>query len=132
MLLVMERFGYPDFLLATADELIDGQYADRPYLRPVLDRILAVAAGLGDVHVQARKTYVSLVGARRTFVVVRPATRRRVDLGLRLAQAPPGGRLEPAGGLGNDDIRLRIGLARPDDVDDEVVDWLRRAYDENH
>ena len=24
-LLVMERFGYPDFLLATADELIDGQ-----------------------------------------------------------------------------------------------------------
>ena len=25
MLLVMERFGYPDFLLASADELIDGQ-----------------------------------------------------------------------------------------------------------
>ena len=33
MLLVMERFGYPDFLLASADELIDGQYADRPELR---------------------------------------------------------------------------------------------------
>src|SRR5206468_6215576 len=30
-LLVMERFGYPDFLTATADELIDGQYADRPH-----------------------------------------------------------------------------------------------------
>src|SRR5438552_14668846 len=28
-LLVMERFGYPDFMTATADELIDGQYADR-------------------------------------------------------------------------------------------------------
>ena len=26
MLLVMERFGYPDFLLATSDELVDGQY----------------------------------------------------------------------------------------------------------
>src|SRR5439155_25204560 len=36
MLLVMERFGYPDFLLASADELIDGQYADRPELRPIL------------------------------------------------------------------------------------------------
>src|SRR2546428_697567 len=34
-LLVMERFGYPDFLLATADELIDGQYADRAQLRPI-------------------------------------------------------------------------------------------------
>src|SRR5438309_11722301 len=32
--LVMERFGYPDFMTATADELIDGQYADRPQLRP--------------------------------------------------------------------------------------------------
>src|SRR5262249_12507377 len=31
-LLVMERFGYPDFLLASADELIQGQYADRPQL----------------------------------------------------------------------------------------------------
>src|SRR5262249_45891700 len=28
-LLVMERFGYPDFLLASADKLVDGQYADR-------------------------------------------------------------------------------------------------------
>jgi hypothetical protein len=29
-LLVMEQFGYPDFFLASADELIDDQYADRP------------------------------------------------------------------------------------------------------
>lgn len=28
-MLVMERFGYPDFFLASADELIQGQYADR-------------------------------------------------------------------------------------------------------
>jgi hypothetical protein len=37
-LLVMEHFGYPDFLLASADELIQGQYADRPQLRPDLRR----------------------------------------------------------------------------------------------
>src|SRR5262249_4657195 len=29
-LLAWERFGYPDFLTAHADELIDAQYADRP------------------------------------------------------------------------------------------------------
>src|SRR5437870_1993381 len=55
MLLVMERFGYPDFLLATADELIDGQYADRPHLRPILDSVLAAAQSVGMVTVQARK-----------------------------------------------------------------------------
>jgi hypothetical protein len=37
MLLVMERFGYPGYLLATAGELLDGQYAGRPQLRPLLE-----------------------------------------------------------------------------------------------
>src|SRR5437870_4545351 len=71
-LLVMERFGYPDFLLATADELIDGQYADRPKLRPIFDAIIDAASGLGKVTIQARKTYVSLVSARRTFARIQP------------------------------------------------------------
>src|SRR6478672_6643288 len=84
-LLVMERFGYPDFLLASADELIQGQYADRPQLRPILDAVLARSASLGEITVQARKTYVSLVRRRGTFAAVQATTRRRVDLGLRLA-----------------------------------------------
>jgi len=79
-LLVMERFGYPDFLVASADELIDGQYKDRPQLRPILDAILAATAGLGEVVIQARKTFVSLVTPRRTFARVQATTRNRVDL----------------------------------------------------
>jgi hypothetical protein len=46
-LLVMEQFGYPDFYLATADELIEGQYADRKHLRPIFNAILEAAVGLG-------------------------------------------------------------------------------------
>lgn len=38
-LLVMERFGYPAFLLASADELIEGQYGDRADLRPIFEAI---------------------------------------------------------------------------------------------
>jgi hypothetical protein len=41
-LLVFETFGYPDFLTATADDLIDAQYADRVPLRPILDRLIEV------------------------------------------------------------------------------------------
>src|SRR3712207_3705270 len=69
MVLVMERFGYPAFLTASADELIDAQYADRPALRPVFDAVVSAALGLGEMHVQARKGYVPLVGPRRTFAV---------------------------------------------------------------
>src|SRR5213594_4014863 len=94
-LLVMERFGYPDFLLATADELIDGQYADRAQLRPIFDALIDAAAGLGQVTIQARKTYVSLVSPRRTFARIQATTKNRVDLGLRLKGGSPRGASSP-------------------------------------
>lgn len=69
-LLVWERFGYPDHLLASADELIDAQYADRPHLRPIFDAIIDAVAALGEIVIQARKGYVLLVTPRRTFARV--------------------------------------------------------------
>jgi Family of unknown function (DUF5990)/Domain of unknown function (DUF5655) len=130
-LLVWERFGYPDYMTADADELIEGQYADRPQLRPILDAVLAMLPALGPVTVQARKTIVSLVSPRRTFAVVRATTRDRVDLGLRLDDAVPGGRLQSAKGIGGGGATVRVALTGPDDVDGEVRDLMRRAYDEN-
>jgi len=130
-LLVMERFGYPAFFLATADQLIDNQYADRPDLHPILDAILTRVATLGEVTIQTRKTYVSLVTPRRTFAAVQPTTKRRVDLGLRLETEPLGGRIESAKSMGSGQVTVRIGLTSVEQVDDEVEQWLQRAYEEN-
>ncbi|MEX2548305.1 MAG: DUF5655 domain-containing protein [Chloroflexota bacterium] len=132
MLLVMERFGYPDYLQATADELIDGQYADRPELRPILDTILGMLPTIGDVEVQARKTYVALITPKRTFAAVQPTSRKRVDLGLRLtADQMPEGRLERAPNFGQSSVTHKIGLASADDIDQEVEGWLKQAYEAN-
>lgn len=128
-LLVWERFGYPDFLTAEAAELIAGQYTDRPQLRPVLDAVLAALPTVGPATVQARKTLISLVTPRRIFAVIQATTKSRVDLGLRLDHQSPGGRLLPARDLGA--ATVRIPLTRPEDVDAEVLGWLRRAYREN-
>jgi hypothetical protein len=128
-LLVMERFGYPAFLLASADQLIQGQYADRPQLRPIFDAIIDAAAGLGEVIIQTRKTYVSLVSPRRTFARVQPTTRQRVDLGLRLEGYPPEGRLQPS--KIHETMPIQISLTKPDEVDAELLEWLQRAYDQN-
>jgi hypothetical protein len=125
----MERFGYPDFLLASADELIDGQYADRPQLRPIFDAVLAAAASLGEVIIQARKTYVSLVTPRRTFARIQPTTKNRVDLGFRLEGMRPGGRMQPS--KIHATMQLQIGLTSPDEVDAEVHAWLQEAYNQN-
>ena len=131
MLLVMERFGYPDFFTATADELVDGQYATKPQLRPVYDAVVAAALGVGEMHVQARKGYVSLVGPRRTFAVVQASTKSRVDLGLRLPDREPGGRLLPAKSIGNGSCTVRLALTSVEDLDDEVVALLTEAWAAN-
>jgi hypothetical protein len=128
-LLVMERFGYPNFLIASADELIRGQYAERPQLRPIFDAIVDAAAGLGELVIQTRKTYVSLVSPRRTFARIQPTTKQRVDLGLRLEGQPPGGRLQPS--KIHETMPLQISLTSPAEVDTEVLAWLQLAYEQN-
>ena len=115
----------------TAPELITGQYADRPQLRPILDTVLATLPRLGTVTVQARRTVVSLVSPRRTFAAVQATTKSRVDLGLRLDGVEPSGRVLPAKNIASGTINLRIALNGPGDVDDEVIGWLRRAYDQS-
>jgi hypothetical protein len=128
-LLVMERFGYPAFFLASAHELIEGQYANRPQLRPIFDALIDAAAGLGEVVIQTRKTYVSLVTPRRTFARIQPTTKQRVDLGLRLEGLQPGGRLQPS--KIHETMPLQIGLTALDEVDSEVLGWLQQAHDQN-
>ena len=128
-LLVWERFGYPDHLLASADNLFDRQYADRPQLRPIFDAIIDSAAGLGDVTIQARKTYVSLVTPRRTFARIQPTTKSRVDLALRLEGHEPGRRLQPS--KIHETTRLQISLSSIEDIDSEVLNWLQEAYDQS-
>lgn len=114
---------------ASADELVAGQYADRPHLRPVLDAVLAALPMLGPATVQARKTCVSLATPRRVFAVIQATTKNRVDLGLRLDHERPSGRLLAARDLGA--ATVRIPLTRPGDVGADVLGWLRRAYHEN-
>jgi Domain of unknown function (DUF5655) len=127
-LLVMERFGYPDFVLASADQLIDRQYVDRPSLRPIYEAIVKAAATCGEVAIQARKTYVSLVTPRRTFARIQPTTKTRVDLGLRL-DVRPGGRLRPS--RIHETMPVHVSVAASTQVDAQVRKWLKQAYSEN-
>ena len=93
--------------------------------------MVPAALGLDEMHVQARKGWVPLVGPRRTFAVVQASTRTRLDLGLRLDDREPVGRLLPARSVGNRDCAVRVALTSPADVDDEVRGLLAEAYRAN-
>lgn len=117
-----------DFSPAAADELIAQQYADRPHLRAVYDAIINAAMQCGEIIVHARKNYVSLVAPRRAFARIKPV-RNQVDLGLRLEQCEPVGRIEPS--RIHHTMRVQIGLTSPQEVDPEVCYLLAQAYLEN-
>jgi hypothetical protein len=131
MLLVFERFGYPDYLRRDADDLIEGQYADRPNLRPIYGAVVMALPEIGEVELQARKTYVALLSPKRTFASIQATTKTRVDIGLRLDGVAPSGRLEVAKSIGQSSMTHKIGLKSPEDLDAEALGWLRRAYEAN-
>jgi hypothetical protein len=84
---------------------------------------------LGEVVVQTRKGYVSLVTPRRTFARIQPTTKTRIDLGLRLPDQKSGGRLLPS--RMDETLPIKISLTAHEQVDEEVLGWLQKAYDEN-
>jgi hypothetical protein len=97
-------------------------------LRPIYERLIASVAQLGsDVEIAPKKANVS-VRRRRQFALVQPGTRTRIDLGLILKDRQPEGRLEPSGSF-NAMFTHRVKLAWPDEIDTEVLTWLREAYD---
>lgn len=111
---------------ASAADLLDAQYAGaKAHLRPVHDRVVDLARGLGDdVEVVVNKTGVSL-RRRKQFAVVRPVSAKRTELGLNLPATPDDDRVEPASGM----CSHRMYLHGPDEVDGTVAGWLRQAYD---
>ncbi|MEA3200490.1 MAG: hypothetical protein QOE90_1918 [Thermoplasmata archaeon] len=127
-LLVWERLGYPGFMTASADELIEGQLADKPALRPVYERVVEAALACGEVVVQARKTYVSLRTPKRTFARIRATTKTRLDVALRLDRAPRG-RLKPS--RIHEEMPVQIELAALGDFDAEARRLLALAYAQN-
>lgn len=128
-LLVMETFGYPNFVTTSADKLIDSQYADRAHLRSIYDAIINATRDLGEFVVQARQGFVSLVTPRRTFARIQATTKNRVDLGLRIEGTKPAGRLQPS--RIHETMKFQISFTKPEEVDAEALRWLKQAYDQN-
>lgn len=110
----------------TDDDLVNAQYSGaKAPLRAVHDRLVEIARGFGDdVEVSPKRTSVSL--RRRTqFALVEAASSSRIALGVQLRGVDAAGRLRASNGMCSHVIDVRS----VDDIDDEVVTWMREAYD---
>ncbi|MEE4295963.1 MAG: DUF5655 domain-containing protein [Wenzhouxiangella sp.] len=111
------------------DHLIEEQYQGKAALKPIFDKLKAAILQLSaDVEMVPKKTSVSF-RRKRQFALVKPATKTRIDLGLKFNDRPSAGRLEPSGPFGTM-CTHRVQLSDVSQVDDEILDLLRAAADE--
>ncbi|MEM7503065.1 MAG: DUF4287 domain-containing protein [Pseudomonadota bacterium] len=113
---------------ATTD-LVAAQYSGaKASLRPIYDAVVATVQKFGtDVDIAPKKTYVSLRRSKQ-FALIQPSTKTRVDLGINLKGVPADGRLEKSGSF-NAMVSHRVRLGKTSDIDKQVRQWLKAAFD---
>jgi len=115
--------------LTDEEDLVSAQYAGKKAsLQPINDHLVDVAQSFGpEVELAPRKTYVGLIRGKM-FAVIKASTASRVDLGLKLQDKDGDDRLVPAPGFGSGSITHKVALASVEQVDDQVLGWLKEAY----
>jgi hypothetical protein len=123
----------PEEYLRAAEHYVEEMFAGpKAALRPVYDELLQLGLGLAkDVKACPCKTMVPLY-RNHVFAQIKPATRTRIDLGFALGARTAEGKLIDTGGYAKKDrITHRIPISSANDIDREVKQWLRTAYDED-
>jgi len=109
----------------SVSELYSGKKAG---LNPLHDTLMTAITTFGDdIEPALKKGYVSL-RRKKQFAMIQPTTATRIDLGLILKDVPATERLESAASF-NALFTHRVRVSTINDVDAQVISWLKQAYD---
>src|SRR5438093_8789963 len=128
-----EEIADPDRYLQAAEQYVDKMFSgSKADLRPIYDRLLKLGLATGkDVKACPCQTIVPLY-RNHVFAQIKPTTTKRIDLGFALGARPAEGKLIDTGGYAKKDrITHRIPISSLEEIDDEVKQWLRTAFEED-
>lgn len=112
------------------DDLVALQYKGKEGLLPIYRKLISTVASLGaDVTITPKKGSVSII-RKKQFTLIKPATKTRIDLGLKLKDKPTTGRLEGSGPFGSM-CTHRVQITKVSDIDKELQTWMKEAYEES-
>lgn len=110
------------------EDLIIKQYKGKEHFKPLYDKLIAEVKKLGnDVEISPKNAYVSL-RRKKQFATLQPATKTRFEVGINLKGKEPKGKLE-AITSSSSMCSHKINLSDITDIDKEVIDWIKLAYD---
>lgn len=114
----------------SCEDLVLTQYKGKELLKSIYDILISTVENFGtDVLITPKKGSVSLI-RKKQFTLIKPATKTRIDLGLKLKDVEVQNRLENSGPFGTM-CTHRIQLQNISDIDDEVTKWLLMAYEKS-
>ena len=109
-------------------DLLTNQYKGKESLKPIYDKLIEVIDTLGDdITKTPKKTSVSII-RKKQFALIKPATKTRIDLGLKIKGKETTERLENSGPFGTM-CTHRVRLTTVEEVDAELTNWLKEAYE---
>lgn len=110
------------------EDLVANQYKGKEVLLPIYERLLKEIKKLGgDITITPKKSSVSII-RKKQFTLIKPATKTRIDLGLKIKNKPTTDRLEDSGPFGTM-CTHRVRLTDAAEVDTELMNWIAEAYD---
>ena len=111
-------------------DLIAAQYKGKEALLPVYKKLITYVKTLGpDVTITPKKGSVSII-RKRQFLLIKPATKTRIDLGFKLKDKQTDKRLENSGPFGAM-CTHRVKLSEPNEIDNELKNWIKEAYNKS-
>jgi predicted transport protein len=107
------------------DDLITKQYKGKEHFIPIYEKLMSEILKFGDdVEVAPKNANVSL-RRKKQFALLHPVTKTRFEIGINLKGQEPKGKLVPSG---NAMCSHKINLSDISEIDAEVIDWIKTAY----
>lgn len=110
------------------DELVEKQYIGKEHFKPIYDKLMSEILKFGkDIEIAPKIAYVSL-RRKKQFATLQPATKTRFEIGINLKGHAAEGKLESINSA-NAMCSHKINLSDINDIDSEVLGWLKTAYE---
>lgn len=109
------------------NDLIVSQYVGKEDLKLIYDKLIAEILTYGaDIEIAPKNAYVSL-RRKKQFAILNPATKTRFEIGINLKGHAPEGKLEAE--KPNAMCSHKINITDINEIDEEVMHWIKTAYE---
>ncbi|MDD3459311.1 MAG: DUF5655 domain-containing protein [Weeksellaceae bacterium] len=109
------------------NDLITKQYQGKEHFQPIYHKLMAEIQSFGkDIEIAPKKAYLSL-RRKKQFATLSPATKTRFEIGVNLKGQAPTGKLEAEKPNGMCSHKIKISSI--EEIDTEVLEWIKKAYE---